>query len=87
MNLREYLQEHRQNDYRVVVCEILPGSDAFHTMNFRVGTVLGNIDGDKVADNWSGVCEQLSKAFAKEGTFAIESDKGRILFAKGVKPN
>jgi len=86
MNLREYMQEHRQNDYKLVVCEILPGSDAFHTMNFRVGTVLGKIDGTEVANTWVKACQQLTDAFTQDHTFAIESDKGRIMFAQGVSP-
>ena len=83
MRLQEYLQEHRQNDYKVVVCEIIPGSDAFHTMNFRVGTILGKIDGTDVANSWEKVCKQLTDAFGKDHIFAIESDKGRIMFAEG----
>jgi len=84
MKLMEYMNEHKQNDYKVVVCEIIPDSDAFHTMAFRVGTILGQIDGKPVADNWNGVCKQFKEAFEKE-TFAIESDKGRILFSNGIK--
>lgn len=80
MGLREYMQEHRQNDYRVVVCEILPGSDAFHTRNFRVGTVLAKIDGEKTGNTWVEVCQQMKEAFQKD-TFVIESTKGRIMFA------
>lgn len=83
MKLREYMQEHRQNEYRVVVCEIIPGSDAFHTMNFRVGTVLGKIAGEKIGNSWKLVCKQITQAFGKDGTFSIESDTGRIMFAEG----
>lgn len=83
MNLGEYMQEHRQNEYRVVVCEIIPGSDAFHTMNFRVGTVLGKIDGEKIGSTWQEVCDQITQAFGKDHAFSIESDKGRIMFAEG----
>tara|TARA_Y100000389_G_scaffold165434_1_gene169632 strand:- start:12713 stop:14476 length:1764 start_codon:yes stop_codon:yes gene_type:complete len=80
MGLREYMQEHKQNDYRVVVCEILPGSDAFHTRNFRVGTVLAKINGEKTGNTWVDVCQQMEAAF-ENGPFAIESSKGRIMFA------
>lgn len=80
MGLREYMQEHKQNEYKVVVCEIVPGSDAFHTRNFRVGTVLAKIDGQPTANNWVGVCEQMNEAFKKD-VFALESTKGRIMFA------
>jgi hypothetical protein len=83
MNLREYMQPHRQNEYRVVVCEIIPGSDAFHNLNFRVGTVLAKINGEKVGKSWKEVSDQLQVAFNLDGTFCLESTSGRIMFAEG----
>ncbi len=86
MNLREYMQPHRQNEYRVVVCEIIPGSDAFHNLNFRVGTVLAKIDGEPVRSSWKDVQHQLQMAFKFEDkTFCLESTSGRIMFAEGHK--
>ena len=86
MNLVEYMQPHRQNEYRVVVCEIIPGSDAFHNLNFRVGTVLAKIDGEPVRGSWKDVQHQLQMAFKFEDkTFCLESTSGRIMFAKGHK--
>ena len=82
MGLREYMQEHRQNEYRVVVCEIIPGTDAFHTMNFRVGSIIDKIDGEKAGKSWKEVVEQFNKAFAKD-TFSMETTTGRIMFAEG----
>lgn len=84
MGIREYMQEHKQNEYRVVVCEVLPGSDAFHTMAFRVGTVLGHIDGQPMAGDWGAVANQLQEAFKKEN-FMMESNKGSILFVNGIQ--
>ena len=83
MQLREYMQEHRQNEYRVVVCEIIPGSDAFHSLNFHVGTVLAKINGEKVGNSWKEVVDQLQVAFNLDGTFCLESTSGRIMFAEG----
>jgi hypothetical protein len=86
MNLREYMQPHRQNEYRVVVCEIIPGSDAFHNLNFRVGSVLAKIDGESVRGSWKDVRYQLQMAFNFEDkTFCLESTSGRIMFAEGHK--
>jgi S1-C subfamily serine protease len=86
MNLVEYMQPHRQNEYRVVVCEIIPGSDAFHNLNFRVGTVLAKIDGEPVRGSWKDVQHQLQMAFKFEDkTFCLESTSGRIMFAEGHK--
>jgi hypothetical protein len=86
MNLREYMQPHRQNEYKVVVCEIIPGSDAFHNLNFRVGTVLAKIDGEPVGGSWKDVQHQLQMAFKFEDkTFCLESTSGRIMFAEGHK--
>ena len=82
MGLREYMQEHKQNEYRVVVCEIIPGSDAFHTMNFRVGSIIDQIDGKKVGKSWTEVVNQFEKAFATE-KFYMETTTGRIMFAEG----
>jgi C-terminal processing protease CtpA/Prc len=82
MKLMEYTQEHRQSEYRVVVCEIKPGSEAFQSLNFRVGTVLGKIDGEEVKGSWKLVKDQLDQAFQKGKPFSIESDKGRILFCE-----
>lgn len=84
MGIREYMKEHKQNEYRVVVCEVLPGSDAFHTMAFRVGSVLSHIDGQPVADNWQSVTGQIQEAFKKE-SFMLESTKGNILFVNGIE--
>jgi len=86
MNLHEYMQEHRQNDYRVVVAEILPGSDAFHTMNFRVGTILAKVGGKELGNSWAEANGRLMENFSKDGVFAIESTKGRFLFAEGKSP-
>ncbi len=83
MKLREYMQEHRQNEYRVVVCEIIPGSDAFHNLNFRVGTILSKINGEKVGSSWKEAMDQLQVAFQLDGTFCLESTSGRIMFAEG----
>lgn len=83
MNLREYMQPHRQNEYKVVVCEIVPGSDAFHNLNFRVGTVLAKINGEKAGNSWKEVSDQLQVAFELNGTFCLESTSGRIMFAEG----
>jgi C-terminal processing protease CtpA/Prc len=82
MGLREYMQEHKQNEYRVVVCEIIPGSDAFHTMNFRVGSIIDQIDGKKVGKSWTEAVNQFEKAFEKEN-FYMETTTGRIMFAEG----
>ena len=82
MGLREYLQEHKQNEYRIVVCEIIPGSDAFHTMNFRVGSIIDKIDGKKVGNSWTEVMSQFEKALEKEN-FYMETTTGRIMFAEG----
>jgi S1-C subfamily serine protease len=82
MGLREYMQEHKQNEYRVVVCEIITDSDAFHTMNFRVGSIIDQIDGKKVGKSWTEAVNQFEKAFAKEN-FYMETTTGRIMFAEG----
>jgi S1-C subfamily serine protease len=82
MGLREYMQEHKQNEYRVVVCEIIPGSDAFHTMNFRVGSIIDKIDGKKLGKSWTEVANQFERAFEKEN-FYMETTTGRIMFAEG----
>ena len=82
MGLREYMQAHKQNEYRIVVCEIIPGSDAFHTMNFRVGSIIDQIDGEKTGKSWPEVVNQFEKAFGKEN-FCMETTTGRIMFAVG----
>jgi len=81
MGLHEYMQEYKQSEYKVVVCEIKPGSEAFQSLNFNVGTVLGKINGEEVKDSWKLVADQLATAFKLEKPFALESDKGRIMFS------
>jgi len=81
MGLRDFMQEHRQSEYKVVVCEIKPGTEAFQSLNFNVGTILGKINGEEVKDSWKLVADQLITAFKSEKPFAIESDKGRIMFS------
>ena len=57
MKLREYMQPHKQNDFKLVVCDIVPGSDAFHLLNFRVGTILTKVSGEVLGSSWSEACK------------------------------
>lgn len=81
MKIHEYLQPHKQNDYRVVVCDIVPGSDAFHSLNFRVGTILTKVGGEALGNSWAEVCKQFTAQFESGEAFTMESENGRILYA------
>ena len=83
MKLREYMQPHKQNDFKLVVCDIVPGSDAFHLLNFRVGTILGKVAGEVLGSSWSESCKKLSEKFSSTGVFALESERGKIMFCEG----
>jgi len=83
MKLREYMQPHKQNDFKLVVCDIVPGTDAFHLLNFRVGTILAKVAGEVLGSSWSEACKQLSEKFSSTGVFAIESERGKIMFCEG----
>lgn len=83
MKLVEYMQPHKQNDFKIVVVDIVPGSDAFHLLNFRVGTILEKINGESVGSSWSEACKKLSSMFSSSGIFTLESERGKIMFCEG----
>ena len=85
MKLREYMQPHKQNDFKLVVCDIVPGSDAFHLLNFRVGTIVEKVSGESIGKTWKEACKKLSDKFSTEGIFSLESERGKIMFCEGVK--
>ena len=74
--------EHKRNDYRVVVADILPGSDAFHLQTFRVGSIISKLNGEHIGNNWDEVVKNLEKAYSGE-VVQLESEKGRIMYSMG----
>lgn len=85
MKLREYMQPHKQNDFKIVVCDIEPGSDAFHLLNFRVGTILEKVSGETIGKTWKEACKKLNDKFTTDGVFSLESERGKIMFCEGKK--
>ena len=82
MRLKDYMLEHKRNDYRVVVADVLPGSDAFHLMTFKVGSIITKMNGEHIGDNWEEVMKNWETHYAGE-VVQLESEKGRIMFLHG----
>ena len=84
MKLQKYMLEHKRNDYRVVVADVLPGSPAFHLQTFRVGSIITKVNGEHIGDNWEEVVQNLEKAYSDE-VVQLESEKGRIMYSMGKR--
>lgn len=74
--LGEYLDPHKQSEFKIIVQDIAVGTPAFHTRNLRPGDVLAKINGDKVSDSWNGFVQQV-KSLQK--TVTLESERGAII--------
>lgn len=82
MKLQKYMLEHKRNDYRVVVADVLPGSPAFHLQTFRVGSIITKMNGEHIGDNWEQVMKNWETHYSTD-VVQLESESGRIMFLHG----
>ena len=76
LSVWEYLDPHKQSEFKIIVQDIAVGTPAFHTRNLRPGDVLAKINGEKVSDSWNGFVQQV-KSLQK--TVTLESERGAII--------
>lgn len=72
----EYMDPHRQNEFKIVVADLDVGSPAFHAKNILPGAVLSKINNEAVADSWEGFVEQLQSV---KVSVQLESEDGAVL--------
>ena len=74
--LGQYLDPHKQNEFKIVVADIDTGSRAFHARNFAPGDILTKINDKTVESSWEGFINQLRSI---KDTVSLESERGAIL--------
>ena len=72
----EYMDPHRQNEFKIVVADLDVGSSAFHAKNILPGAVLSKINNEAVADSWEGFVQQLQSV---KVSVQLESEDGAVL--------